>query len=151
MRRWARQDGQALLLLVAGLAATLIGALILGAVARGLGAGGARQRAADLAALAGARSMHEAYPRLFESARLAGRPNPRHLERAAYLALARAAAEQTARRNGAHDVRVRFPDGATIAPVRIRVTVADPVRLGTGGGGRGGAHPGTAAAQRLPP
>src|SRR5919201_1823568 len=147
MRRRTRQDGQALLLLVAGLAATLVGALILGAVARGLGAGGVRQRAADLAALAGARTMHEAYPRLFEPVRLAGRPNPRHLERAAYLALARAAAERTAQANGAHDVRVGFPDGATIAPVRIRVTISDPVHVGTGGGGREVPHRETAEAE----
>src|SRR4051794_37611788 len=151
MRRHAGDNGQALLLLVAGLAATLVGALILGAVARGLGAAGTRQRAADLAALAGARSMHDAYPRLFEPARLAGQPNPRHLERAAYLALARAAAERTARANGARAVRVRFPDGATIAPVRIRVTVADPVRLGAGGRGREVPHRETAEAELVPP
>src|SRR2546423_13883999 len=84
----AGERGQALLLLVAGLALALTGALILGAVARGVGAAGGRQRAADLAALAGARIMHDSYSRLFEPPRIRGQPNPRHLERAAYLALA---------------------------------------------------------------
>jgi hypothetical protein len=32
---------------------------------------------------------------------------------------------RAARANGAHEVTVRFPDGATFAPVRIRVGVRD--------------------------
>jgi soluble lytic murein transglycosylase-like protein len=117
--------GQASLLLVAGLAAVLVGALILGAVARGVAREAGAQRAADLGALAGARAMDGAYPRLFEPALIDGRPNPRHLGRDAYLALARAAADRVARANGADAVTVRFPDGATFAPVRIRVGVRD--------------------------
>jgi soluble lytic murein transglycosylase-like protein len=120
----ANEDrGQATILLVAGLAAVLVGALILGAVARGVAREARAQRAADLGALAGGRAMHDAYPRLFEPASIDGRPNPRHLDRAAYLALARAAAERVARANGAHEVSVRFPDGTTFAPVRIRVGI----------------------------
>jgi soluble lytic murein transglycosylase-like protein len=119
------ERGQATILLVAGLAAVLVGALILGAVARGVAREARAQRAADLGALAGARAMYDAYPRLFEAASTGGRPNPRHLDRGAYLDLARAAAERVARANGAHDVAVRFPDGATFAPVRIRVGVRD--------------------------
>ena len=69
---------QSLLLVVAGLAAVLVGALVLGAIARGVGAKGGRQRAADLGALAAARAMHEAYPRLFEPApaRRSSQPAP---------------------------------------------------------------------------
>jgi len=96
---------------------------VLGAVAGGLGARDAAQRAADLAALGGARAMHDAYDRLFEPALVAGRPNPRRLEKDAYLALGRGAAARVARANGAPGATVTFPDGATMAPVRVRVAV----------------------------
>jgi hypothetical protein len=115
------------LLLVAALLAVVVGALVIGAVARGLDTRGEHGRAADLGALAGARAMRDAYPRLFEPPLIDDRPNPLHLERAAYLALGIAAAEATARRNGAHDVRVSFPHADPIAPVRIRVAVEDSV------------------------
>src|SRR4051812_22620344 len=84
--------GQALLLLVGALAAVLVGAFVLGAVARGVGRQGRAQRAADLAALAGARAMRASYDRLFEPAFIGDAPNPRHLEKAAYLATGREAA-----------------------------------------------------------
>src|SRR5687767_2371428 len=113
--------GQAAVLLVSGLAGVLVGALVLGAVTRAIGREGSAQRAADLAALAGARAMREAYPRLFEPAAVDGRPNPLHLERAGYLALGRRAAELTAAANGAAGADVDFPDGATFAPVRVKV------------------------------
>jgi len=115
--------GQVAVLLVGGLLAVGVGALVLGAVARGLETRDAAQRAADLAALAGARAMRESYDRLFESPRVAGRPNPRHLEKDAYVALGRAAAERVAAANGAPRPAVSFPDGATFAPVRVRVEV----------------------------
>jgi hypothetical protein len=99
--------GQASVLLVGGLAAVLVGVLILGAVARGVAREAGAQRAADLAALAGARAMYGAYPRLFEPAVVDGRPNPRHLTREAYLELARAAAERVARANGAGATTIR--------------------------------------------
>ena len=54
------ERGQALLLLVAAMCAALVAALVLGGVARGLGAKGRNQRAADLAALGGARTMRAA-------------------------------------------------------------------------------------------
>ena len=128
MRRAGRagEAGQALLLLIGALAAVLVGAFVLGAVACGVGAEGRDQRAADLAALAGARAMRAAYDRLFEPPTIAGRPNPRHLERGAYLALGRDAATRTARANDAHAVEVGFPDATAFAPVRIAVTVRDP-------------------------
>ena len=129
---WRAARGQASILLVGGLAGVLVGALVLGAVSRAVGREGAAQRAADLSALAGARAMREAYPRLFEPAVLDGRPNPRHLDRSAYLALGREAARATAARNGAEADDVTFPDAATFAPVRIRVTIRERVDVGRG-------------------
>jgi hypothetical protein len=121
--------GQALLLLIAALLAVVVGALVIGSVARGLGSRADHGSAADLGALAGARAMRDAYPRLFEPPLVDHRPNPFHLERAAYLALGLAAAEATARRNGARNVHVSFPNPDPIAPVRIRVAVGDPVAV----------------------
>ncbi|HKG66741.1 MAG TPA: transglycosylase SLT domain-containing protein [Solirubrobacteraceae bacterium] len=133
--------GQASVLLVGGLAGVLIGALVLGMVARGLAHEGAAQRAADLSALAGARAMREAYPRLFEPASVDGRPNPLHLDRAKYLELGRAAARATAERNGAVLGEIAFPDHASFAPVRIRVVVRGRVVVERGGARRSvGAH-----------
>jgi hypothetical protein len=122
-------SGQASVLLVGGLAAVLVGVLVLGAVARGVAREAAAQRAADLAALAGAKTMHDAYPRLFEPAMIDGSPNPRHLDRARYLALAGATAERVAEANGADATTVKFPDGDTFAPVRIRVGVREAVEV----------------------
>jgi Transglycosylase SLT domain/D-alanyl-D-alanine carboxypeptidase len=121
------ERGQALLLLIGVLCAVLVGAGVLGAIARGIGLHQAHRGAADLAALAGAEAMRTARPRLFEPPHIDGLPNPRHLERAAYLALARRAALATARRNGANDVAVRFPDASDPAPVRIEVEVRDGI------------------------
>ena len=129
-RRLADEHGQAVVLLVGVLVAVLVGALVLGGVARGIGARGASQRAADLAALAGAWAMRDAYPRLFTPATIGGRPNPTHIERTGYLALARRAAVETARRNGGHDVAVGFPDSSSLAPLQVRVTVGDPIPVG---------------------
>jgi transglycosylase-like protein with SLT domain/D-alanyl-D-alanine carboxypeptidase-like protein/putative Flp pilus-assembly TadE/G-like protein len=123
------QCGQAALLLVGLLLAVCVGAVVLGGVARGIGARGDLQQAADLAALAAARAMHDAYPRVFEPAVRDGVRNARHLERSEYLALATIAAKQTAARNGAHRATVAFP-GAGLAPVRVRVTVRDPIAIG---------------------
>jgi hypothetical protein len=123
------ERGQALLLMVAAMLAVLLGAIVLGGVARGVAAQGDGQRAADLGALAGARTMHEDYGRLFEPVLLDDRPNPRHLERGTYLERARRVAEQTAWRNGARAIRVSFPGADRMAPVRIRVTVGDALRV----------------------
>jgi hypothetical protein len=119
-----------MLVLLGVLLAVLAGAGILGALARGLGRHQDQRGAADLAALAGAEAMRVAQPRLFEPADLdQGVPNPRHLERDAYLALGRAAALATARRNGAQQVDVAFPDADALAPSRIAVTVRDPIGI----------------------
>ena len=124
--------GQASILLVGGLAGVVVGALVLGAVARAIGREGDAQRAADLAALAGARAMREAYPRLFEPATVDGRPNPLHLERGEYLELGRAAARATAAENSASVGDVAFPDASSFAPVRIRVSVRERLEVERG-------------------
>ena len=142
--------GQASILLVAGLAGVLVGALVLGAVTQALGREGEAQRAADLAALAGARAMREAYPRLFEPATVDGRPNPLHLDRAGYLELGRAAARATARENGAGTGDVAFPDAASFAPVRIRVVVRDRIAVRRGRGRRMAAVRARATAELSP-
>ena len=54
----------------------LVGVLVLGAVARGVAREAAAQRAVDLAALAGARAMHETNPRLFEPVTIDGAAQP---------------------------------------------------------------------------
>jgi Transglycosylase SLT domain/D-alanyl-D-alanine carboxypeptidase len=118
----AADRGQASVLLVGVMLAVLLGALVLGGIARGVGVQGEQQRAADLAALAGARSMHGVYPRLFE------RP-PRHVSLAEYKRRGVAAAEETARRNGVDHARVSFPDAKSFAPVRIRVEVRSRVEI----------------------
>src|SRR3954470_9178567 len=108
----------------------LVAGVIVGAVARAVGREAGAQRAADLAAVAAGKVMHESYGRLFEPALLDGQPNPRHREKAAYLALGRARAVAVVRANGFSDVAVRFPDAATIAPVRVHVLVKENVRVG---------------------
>ena len=83
--------------MVGGLVAIVLGALVLALVARGGGREARAQRAADLGALAGARAMHDAYARLFVPV-FADRtpPGARHVGKAEYLALGRAAAERVA-------------------------------------------------------
>ncbi len=152
MRVRARQEhGQALLILVGALAAVLVGAFVLGAVARGVGVQGGDQRAADLGALSGARAMRAVYYRLFEPATIAGRPNPRHLERGEYLRRGRAAARATAASNGAHAISVAFPDGDEMAPIRIRVAVADAAVVDAGGRRARAAIRAVAEAELAPP
>jgi soluble lytic murein transglycosylase-like protein len=129
-RRLADERGQALMLMLGTMLAVIAGAALLGAMASGLGVQQEHRGTADLAALAGAEAMRVAQPRLFEPAELdRGVANPRHLERPAYLALARRAALATARRNGAHHVTVAFPDARALAPTRIAVTIADPMHV----------------------
>jgi hypothetical protein len=141
------EDGQALLLVLGILVAVLLGSLVLGGVARAVGVRGERQRAADLAALAGARALREAYPRVFAPPLVDGQPNPDHLERAEYVALGRRIALETARRNGADDVDVTFP-GDGFAPLRVRVAVRDPIEIAPGASVGGTA---SAEAELIPP
>lgn len=123
------EQGQALLLLVAALLVVVVGAIVAGAIANGLGARADRQRTADIAALAGARAMRSAYPRLFEPPLIDGEPNPSHLERGGYLSLGGAAARSAAARNGAKAVAVSFPGADAIAPMRIRVAIGDGISV----------------------
>jgi hypothetical protein len=146
--RWGDASGQATILVLGLALALLFGALVLGAIAQGIGAQGDQQRAADLAALAAARAMHEAYAGLFEAPLFGGRANPAHLERGAYLALGRRAAVATAARNGAKQVTVNFPDTATFAPVRVRVEIRDDLEIGRGSRVPAGAR---AEAELAPP
>ncbi len=143
--------GQVVVLMVGALCAILVGAFVLGAVARGVSERSELQRQADLAALAGARALHAAYPRLFEPATIRGRSNPRHIPKADYLALGRRAAAATADANGATAAQVAFPDDATIAPVRIRVTTTKRVSVGDGEARRGTDLQATAVAELAPP
>jgi soluble lytic murein transglycosylase-like protein len=129
VRSSRNERGQASLLLVAGLAAILVGVVVLGAAARAVGREGDLQRGADLAALAGARAMRAAYPRLFEPAELDGRPDPGHLEKDGYLRLGRDAAERTARANGIAAPAISFPDATSFAPVRIRVAATRRIEV----------------------
>jgi soluble lytic murein transglycosylase-like protein len=125
--RAGRERGQAAILLMAALLVVVIGAIVAGAIAQGLSTRADEQRAADLAALAGARAMRAAYGRLFEPPMLDGRPNPAHLERSGYLALGTSAARAVAASNGAGRVAVSFPAPDPLAPTRIRVEI--PVRV----------------------
>src|SRR5918998_2065258 len=95
------ERGQAALLCLGVLAALLAGTLVLFGFGQALGTRSKHQRAADLAAITAAQVMRDNYARLFEPPFLsAGVPNPRHLSTAAYLALARVAAQRGARNNG---------------------------------------------------
>ena len=131
MKRGER--GQSSILMLGVVAVVLAGALILGAFGQAYGARGHAQRVADLAAIAGAQSMRENYSRLFELP-----SSPRHLSRAAYLALARAAALRGAARNGGSIAAddVAFPDSASLAPMRVRVRVRDAARIRVSRGAR---------------
>ena len=83
-------------------------------VARGVAREARAQRAADLAALAGARAMHDAYARLFEPVFAdRARPDPRHLEQGAYLALGRGGGRARSRRPTAPARARRVPGRAT--------------------------------------
>jgi Transglycosylase SLT domain/D-alanyl-D-alanine carboxypeptidase len=148
----AQPAGQAAVLLVGGLAAVLVAALILGAVARAVGREGAAQRAADLSALAAARVMHTNYLRLFEPPTIGAHRNPAHLEKAAYLALARAEAERVARANRAGaGAAVTFPDGGTLAPVRVHVAIVDTLTFRRGHARRSATVRAQAEAELMPP
>ncbi len=120
------ERGQALVTVLGAAVALIFAALVLTAIG-GAVTGKARvQRAADLAALSGARSMRDDFDRLFAPARLAsGTPNPAHLTKAQYLARAKAAALDAARRNGVSEERVAisFPDAESFSPLRVRARI----------------------------
>jgi hypothetical protein len=133
--RWSPLDqrGQALLLALGGAFGLIAAALALVAIAGAVTGKGRVQRAADLAAISAARSMRDDLPRLLSPATLPNRmPDPRHLEKVAYLLRARGAAVLGAKANGVAPERVHlsFPDRASFAPVRVEVEVAADLDLG---------------------
>ena len=143
--------GQASILLVGGLLAVVLGGLVLGLVARGGAREAAAQRAADLAALAGAGAMHAAYADLFEPTFADRRPGAARIDKAGYLRAGRDAALRVARANGAGDIAVRFPDGDSFAPVRIRVTVRERFEVRAGAARRRARITAMAEATLAPP
>jgi soluble lytic murein transglycosylase-like protein len=127
------EDGQALPLALGGALALIAAALAIVAIAGAVTGKGRLQRAADLAAISAARSMRDDLPRLLSPAALPdGSWNPRHLDKAAYLARARAAASEAALANGVGRDRLRlaFPDTSSFAPVRARATVVASLEVG---------------------
>jgi hypothetical protein len=135
------ERGQASILLLGALAALVAVALALAAFGQALGTRGRAQRVADLAAISAAAQMRDDHPRLFEPAELRpGVPNPRHLDRAAYLGRAREAALRVARRNGLRLAPgdVRFPDAASFEPTRVAIDVRTDAEVRVSQGGDGG-------------
>jgi len=136
-----REDGQALLLALGAALALIVAALALVAIAGAVTGKGRAQRAVDLAAISAARSMRDDLPRLLAPPTLPdGLPNPAHLDKAAYLARARAAAVAAAEGNGvaADRLRVSFPDFASFAPLRAKTVVFGRLELDAErGAGRG--------------
>jgi Transglycosylase SLT domain/D-alanyl-D-alanine carboxypeptidase/Putative Flp pilus-assembly TadE/G-like len=129
------ESGQALILALGGAVALLAGALALVAIAGAVTGKGRAQRAADLAAIAAARSMRDDLPRLLSPPTLpGGAPNPDHLDKRAYLARARLVAVELGRANGVDPARLRlgFPDAGSFAPVRVRATVLARLDVGDG-------------------
>jgi transglycosylase-like protein with SLT domain/D-alanyl-D-alanine carboxypeptidase-like protein len=129
----AADPGQALLMVLGAAFAILFAASLLVALGGALTGTARAQRAADLVALSGARSLRDDFPRLFTPPRLpGGAPNPRHLDRREYLARASKAARQAATRNGVDPERLRvsFPDAGSFAPLRVRAEVAASVDRG---------------------
>jgi Transglycosylase SLT domain/D-alanyl-D-alanine carboxypeptidase len=138
-----RERGQALILAIGGSFAVLAAAVALVAIAGAVTGKGRAQRAADLAAISAARSMRDDLPRLLSPPTLPdGTPNPEHLEKAEYLARARATAREIGEGNGVapRRLRVSFPDRQAFAPVRVRTAVVGAIDVegtfGTGAGSR---------------
>lgn len=111
------ERGQAALLLLIGLLMLVAAAVALVWVAAGVAAHGARQRAADLGALAAARTLLDLRAQVLEAP----------ADASLYAGRARAAARRTAQANGGRRVQVRLAAGPL--PDRATVLVSDPIRL----------------------
>jgi hypothetical protein len=137
VRLLASQAGQAVPAVMGLVVVALVAALFLVAVGGAVTAKGRAQRAADLAALSAARSMRDDFPRLFVPAlRADGTPNPEHLSKADYEARATAAAREGASRNGlGARLSVVFPDGDSVAPLRVRVEAKPRIEIAGQGSG----------------
>jgi hypothetical protein len=130
-----REGGQVLPLALGGAFALIVTAMALVAIAGAITGKGRLQRAADLAAISAVRSMRDDLPRLLSPSRLPnGLPNPRHIEKVAYLARAQVAAIGAARANGVAPPRLRvsFPDAESFAPVRAEAVVSAEIEVGAG-------------------
>jgi hypothetical protein len=135
--RLKSSGGQATPLVLGGVFALVLATVAIVAISGAVTGKAKAQRAADLSALSAVRSMKDDLPRLLAPPRLPnGLPNPAHMSKPAYLSRARLAAIEAGVENGASPlaVSVRFPDSASYAPVRARVSIATSVRSGTGGG-----------------
>jgi hypothetical protein len=133
--RLAGESGQSLPLVIGACLLLIVAALILAAFGGAVNGKSRAQRLADLSALSAARSMRDDFDRLFAPVLLpSGAPNPAHLGRTEYLARARAAAVDAARRNAADPRRIEisFPDDDSFAPLRARVDVAAELDAGAG-------------------
>jgi soluble lytic murein transglycosylase-like protein len=141
VRAHREEAGQALVLLVGALLAIVGGVVALGWLAAGLAAAGERQRAADLAALAGARALLDSQTLPPAGRRTRATDREATVRRAALVATR--IARETAHRNGARDVGVTV--SPRTAPVRVTVTVGDPIpgpgRALIGGRARATAEP----------
>jgi Transglycosylase SLT domain/D-alanyl-D-alanine carboxypeptidase len=125
-----REDGQALLLALGGSLVLIAAALALVAIAGAVTGKGRAQRAADLAAISAARSMRDGLPDLLAPPRLPnGLPNPSHVDKAVYLARARATAIRVSEGNEVSPalLRLSFPDVDSFAPVRVKAVVTGDV------------------------
>jgi Transglycosylase SLT domain/D-alanyl-D-alanine carboxypeptidase len=132
--------GQVLPLALGGVLIAIVAALALAVLAGALTGAGRTQRAADLAALSGARSMRDDLPALLSG----------DLGKSAYIERARAAARHAADLNGvdAERVEVAILDRHSFPPVRVRVAVRADVR--NPGGETGGFEAHAAAEAALP-
>lgn len=138
LSRLASRRGQATPLVLGGVFALVLGAVVIVAVSGAVTGKARAQRTADLSAMSAARSMKDDLPRLLAPPKLPnGLPNPAHMPKSVYLSRARLAAVKVAVANDASPlaVSVRFPDSASYAPVTARVSIATSVRAGAGGGG----------------
>ncbi len=150
-RRIAAEAGQSMPLAIGGILALLFCALLLAAFGGAVTGNSRVQRAADLAALSGARAMRDRFDRLFEPVRLPdGSENPSHLSKSEYLRAAASAALEAARRNGVEQRRLdlSFPDAESFAPLRVRAEVDASLELAGLPDPRVAAH---AEAEAVPP
>jgi len=132
-RRLVADSGQALPLMLGAMLILILCTLALAAIGGAVTGKSRAQRAADLAAISGARQMRDEVERLFTPARGPdGTVNPLHLAKADYLEDAERAAVEAARRNGLDPSRVRigFPDRGSFAPLRIRAVVQADLEAG---------------------
>ena len=133
-RALVAERGQALLMVIAAAFVILLCAAVLTALGGAVTGAARTQRAADLAALSGARSLRDDFARLFTPALLpGGAANPQHLDKDEYLGRAAAAAREAAIRNGVDPdrLRVSFPDRESFAPVRVRASVTASLETGS--------------------